>query len=323
MDTVLSEDAIAAMFNAKFASVAAGVIIVYDHSEHSFCSAPSSEDLMKTLKVITFDQEVNFIWKESWSSGKILFFVTRYYGLCATLFNNYALLSNTMTNTVGRYWILWQGWTGVFISVALAELVLVLRIRSLYLNDRTVTMILFAGFTVTMLAAAAIVGAALHDLPVNLITIAPHTFCTLGRLPPYLPTYFIPVIAFETLLGGLAAYKWLRDVGVRVRSWRFANALLRVLVRDSALYFLTMSMMYIVNAVIWVAAPDLLEVSLGFPLALSCVMIDRLILNLRAQHHRNAPRQSGVVSAVDRFDIEQQVVLDATPQATVLKQSPE
>lgn len=79
---------------------------------------------------------------------------------------------------------------------------------------------------------------------------------------------------FETLLGVLAALRWVREVGLRLRSPEFVPAMLRVLVRDSALYFVmyvrpavlhvdrtltamcdSMTLTYCASAIVWIAAP--------------------------------------------------------------------
>lgn len=70
------------------------------------------------------------------------------------------------------------------------------------------------------------------------IVAGPHVFCAFGNIPPYLSAFFLPLLAFESLLGGLAIYKWVKEVGVTLASPRLAPALLRVLVRDSVIYFI-------------------------------------------------------------------------------------
>ncbi|KAF9560656.1 hypothetical protein CPC08DRAFT_818130 [Agrocybe pediades] len=56
--------------SSRYAHLAAGSMIVYD-------------------QLITFDQEVNLIWRESFSIGKVLFLMIRYYALAVTAFDFY------------------------------------------------------------------------------------------------------------------------------------------------------------------------------------------------------------------------------------------
>ncbi|KAG2003050.1 hypothetical protein CC2G_003683 [Coprinopsis cinerea AmutBmut pab1-1] len=62
----------------RYAQLASSSIIIYDH-------------------LVTFDSEVELIWKANWSKGKVLFILNRYYSLASVIFNNY-----------GASWALWS-----------------------------------------------------------------------------------------------------------------------------------------------------------------------------------------------------------------------
>ncbi|KAJ4467214.1 hypothetical protein J3R30DRAFT_3696617 [Lentinula aciculospora] len=62
--------------NCTFAVVAGGALLFYDY-------------------LLTLDDEIELIWQRSWSIGKALYIISRYYSLIATvLVNNYVLLGN-------------------------------------------------------------------------------------------------------------------------------------------------------------------------------------------------------------------------------------
>ncbi|KAI0065057.1 hypothetical protein BV25DRAFT_127093 [Artomyces pyxidatus] len=296
MDIRAVLDAIVDVQKSRYAGVSSSVIILYDH-------------------VLTLDQEVQFIWKEPWSMGKVLFLASRYYGVFAAIFNDYAILSSWrgsehlcvlqlalflgfLTSLLSQnscdFWISWQGWTAVFIGGTLAQVILLLRVRALY-DNRYVTVSLLVGLVMTMGTCGTIMGTSLHEKSTFLIIAEPDTFCVLDNIPPYLPAFFIPSLVFESWLGALAIYKWIKEVGVTLASPRIAPALLQVLVRDSVTYFIVMSSLYILNGLIWLKTPALLDLPATFLLAFSCVMGNRLILNLRshAQRHSQAVRSSG------------------------------
>ncbi|KAI0044797.1 hypothetical protein FA95DRAFT_1608263 [Auriscalpium vulgare] len=241
----------------RSANLAASALVFYDHA-------------------ITFGQEVELMWNAPWTRGKFLFLLFRYYGIFSSIFNDY-----------GRFWISWQGWTGVLVSAALAQVILILRIRALFSNDRKVTLLLAGTLVCTLVSSAVIIANALHGTEVGLVHIAPHTYCTVNVLSSYAPLFFIPISILETLLGGLAIYKWFKDVGLKVECRQFAPALLIILVRDSTVYFVVMSALYVLNVTVWITKPELFELPVGFLLALSCVMGSRLILNLRARHAKS------------------------------------
>ncbi|KAI0065056.1 hypothetical protein BV25DRAFT_1913699 [Artomyces pyxidatus] len=300
-------DAVGYVINTRYANLAASMVVIYDH-------------------IVTFDQEVEYVWKEPCSKGKFLFLTFRYYGLLATIFNDYVLFSQNMTHSSRVYyqqhrvnlecfapqyscyfWMSWQGWTGVFVSGALAQIILLLRIRALYMNDRTITVILIIGILVTMASAASIIGTALRANPVELLIVPPQIFCGIRSIPKYLPTFFIPLAMFDALLAGLAIYKWLKDVGVSIQSSKIVPELFVIIVRDSTVYFIMVTLLYCTNAVIWIVKPHMFELPVGFMLALTCVMGNRLILNIRARHQQYAPRQSGLDAALSRFDLAEQI----------------
>ncbi|KAJ3573808.1 hypothetical protein NP233_g2197 [Leucocoprinus birnbaumii] len=65
----------------RYAQLASCCIIVYDH-------------------LLTLDSELDLIWRSSWSFGKALFIINRYYTLSSVIFNNYALFSSSLTDNV-------------------------------------------------------------------------------------------------------------------------------------------------------------------------------------------------------------------------------
>ncbi|KAI0065058.1 hypothetical protein BV25DRAFT_127126 [Artomyces pyxidatus] len=237
MDIRVALDAIVDVQKSQYAGVSSSVIILYDH-------------------VLTLDREIQLVWFESWSIGKVLFLACRYYWTFAAIFNDYALMSSWhKSEPVSDFWISWQGWTTVFVAGALTEVILLLRIRALYAGDRRLTVPLLAGLIVTMTICGTIMGKSLHEKTTLFIVAGPHVFCAFGNIPPYLSAFFLPLMAFESLLGGLAIYKWIKEVGVTLASPRIAPALLRVLVRDSVIYFIVMTLSYVVTAVVWFEAP--------------------------------------------------------------------
>ncbi|KAI0311641.1 hypothetical protein OF83DRAFT_741591 [Amylostereum chailletii] len=203
------------------------------------------------------------------------------------------------------FWYRWQGWTNVCISAALTEIILILRLRALYANDRRVTVVVVVCFILTTCASALIMGFALssgHGFTVDVIEWEGHLYCIGTNIPKFLPAYFGPVFAFEALLGGLAAYKWIRDTSGANRGM-VIPALMKTLVRDSCVYFIWMTAMYSVTATIWACVPIMLEVPAGILNASGCVLGNRLILNLRSRHSihvdRPSPESSTLLSLPD------------------------
>ncbi|KAI0049219.1 hypothetical protein FA95DRAFT_1604602 [Auriscalpium vulgare] len=230
---------------------------------------------------ITFDQEVELIWKSPWTKGKTIFLFIRYYTLASAIFN-----TCDAHPFEGKSWIIWEGGiNALIVNVAIAQGLLILRVRALYNHSRRVTIVLLVCFILTMVASTAIMVNVIAHAPIAVVNIPPYQFCSFGKIPPYLATYFIPIYMLETLLASLAVYRWLKDVGMRVTSpWQgFGPRLLYVLVRDSVLYFFVMVALYTFNVVVWIKDPDLFEVPVVFIFAAATLLGQRLILNMRAR----------------------------------------
>jgi len=100
--------------------------------------------------------------------------------------------------------------------------------------------------------------------------------------------YWLPILAFESVLCGMALWKGLQVV--KTRDWRRSKlSVLAYLVRDSLCYFIAVFSVYLLNFVLWkVNDRRLEEIPVGFTVAISTTMIQRLLFNVR--HNFNASR---------------------------------
>ncbi|KAH9919476.1 uncharacterized protein BXZ73DRAFT_52492 [Epithele typhae] len=293
----------------RYAELASTMIILFDH-------------------VLTLDQEIRLVWNAQRSLGKALFLLNRYYALVIVLFNNYVLFNtNVLTSSVSGctcsshaclLWFRWQGVTGVLMFI-IAEFILQLRLYALYLGNKRVV----AVSTFISLAAAAssayVVGRALSlttdscdSLAVRL-PLGASTVCVPFGLPDDFYAFWIPMLISECVLCGLALYRGLqryRTDGALILSGR---GIIEILVRDSVYYFLILFATYLMNAIIFLTRPDSeFEIPIGFAVALSVVMSNRLCLNVRGyiieesegpmSLYTNPPRPSAFVSLSGAVD---------------------
>jgi len=242
--------------------MAASAIIVYDY-------------------MITFDQEIELIWKARWSMVKYLFLVNRYYILCCVIFNNYALFTTSLTDSFCLRWFQWQGWTGL-VGCMIAEIILQARIYALYLLNKKVLALMLTCFVASSTCAAVIMGRALSNITAVSELIPGMPFCIPLDVPPRFYTFWIPILAFETLLCALALGRGIQTARAERGTFRFRRDLVNILVRDSVLYFLVILATYLTNLVVWSTQSEyLIEVPIAFSVAMSCVMGNRIILNVR------------------------------------------
>ncbi|KAF7792648.1 hypothetical protein EIP86_003745 [Pleurotus ostreatoroseus] len=314
MATVLLGD-LQGVQTVRYAEVASSVIIVYDH-------------------IITLDQEIELIWKSGWSWGKCLFLLNRYYTLFVVVFNNYgqsmkrpvscppsefsASAIRLKHQSFSTGWFRWQGATGIT-SFIMGELILQLRLYALWDLNKMVLAFMGTVFLCAVAASAAIMGHALTQIDAASFSIFGLSICAPLNLQSvtYFYAFWIPIIISETVLCGLAMLRAFQ--GWRRRSTLLASgrALVRVLIRDSILYFVIMFVVYLCNTIIFVqnnvrvptfflspartptpfaradnhvsvlanlctsSQETLTESAISYAVSLSCVMGSRLCLNVR------------------------------------------
>lgn len=259
--------------------------------------------------LITIDQEVQHVWFSRWTSAKILFFLNRYYTLFVVVFNNFALFSPNLTDKFCLSWFKWQGWTGL-IAAGLAETILQLRLYALYYGNKKVLALMVGCFISAMASSATIMGLVLHDIKATSSStfIQGSTFCIPSNAKGYFYAFWIPILCFETLLCALACirgYKSYKDHEIRMML-RHRNriqsteaqisqdpdtglTILEILLRDSVGYFVIIFATYLTTTMVWIFGEvTLWEIPVGFTVALSSVIGNRLLLNLRDSQVRNA-----------------------------------
>ncbi|KAF9524358.1 hypothetical protein CPB83DRAFT_861427 [Crepidotus variabilis] len=248
---------------SRYAQLSSSCIILFDH-------------------LITLDDEINLIWPSSWSLGKVLFLLNRYYSLAAVLFNNYGFFSPNLTHEFCLRFFQWQGWTGL-IGCMLAEGILQMRLYALFSLDKRILFLMLSMFVASTGTAAWImwnvvtkISALALPLPNNDI------FCAPNGIPKDFYMFWVPLLVYECLLCTLALVRGFQTLRRSGSLFLNGRQLVVILVRDSIMYFLVICVTYMASLLIWIMAPStLLEVPIGFTIAMSCVLANRVVLNVR------------------------------------------
>ncbi|KAJ3893628.1 hypothetical protein GG344DRAFT_74873 [Lentinula edodes] len=159
---------------------------------------------------------------------------------------------NTRSNVIGLRYYHWQGWTGL-IACMIAETILQMRLYALYFLNKRILYLMVGSFILTSASAATIMSIAINQFQAE-THLLPGLPCVALHVPSYFYSFWIPILAFETLLCILALIRGFRahtESGYPVRS-------------DSGKRLI-----------------DLLEVPIGFSIAFSCVLGNRVIFNVR------------------------------------------
>ncbi|KAL1741999.1 hypothetical protein HDZ31DRAFT_44223 [Schizophyllum fasciatum] len=257
------------------AHVASSTIIVFDH-------------------LITLEAEIQLIWRSSWSLGKLLFIFNRYFGLASVVVNMYGtsytscpahcmnasyagMFSPSLTDTVSANCA-----TGVAVCVV-SEIILLMRLYVLYLLNKKILIIMLVGFVVSSGFAAAIMGLVMRRVTAVAVMLPGlHTICVPSNVSSRFYTYWIPFLGFESLLCALALYRGFQTYRMDSSTYTYSRLLIRILIRDSVMYYLAVFAAYFTNMLMWAAAPpSLLELPIGFAVAVSCVLGNRMMFNIR------------------------------------------
>ncbi|KAF8901976.1 hypothetical protein CPB85DRAFT_1438896 [Mucidula mucida] len=283
----------------RYAALASGVIVLFEH-------------------VITFGDEIDLIWASHWKAGKILFIINRYFTFTSVMFNQSIRQANTRElhsdstdSTVQvssrhpylipctwfialtlrpsnacscEHFFRWQGWTGLF-ACMIAEVILQMRLYALYFLNKKILLLMLSTFLLSTAAAGTIMGKALSDIATESHVLPGFPACVpvAGSIPSYFYAFWIPILLFETLLCILALHRAFTSEGAIFGS---ARKLVHAMVRDSVFYFLVMFATYLTNLLVWLnGRVSLLEIPIAFSVTLSCVLTNRIVLNVRRANH--------------------------------------
>ncbi|KAF8902285.1 hypothetical protein CPB84DRAFT_1776389 [Gymnopilus junonius] len=275
--------------NARLASI---VIVFYDYA-------------------LSLDFQIDLIWRSEWHFLKVVFLINRYYVLAAGILLTNALsvfFSSNLSSKVGLNYVLWEAWTGL-IGCVLAEIILQMRISALYLRNKRIVYPMVASFLASSTASATIMGIYLRGIDAFPIDIPGGQICYSNH-SPHLYAFWIPILSFECLLCALAlahGYQDYRDslrgFGSRLIGALDTPKLSEILVRDSITYFFSIGAVYMACLIVWIVDQNaLIEAPAGFSIAMSSVLVCRLILNLREANANQAfkyslyiPTSNGIV----------------------------
>ncbi|KAF8584196.1 hypothetical protein K439DRAFT_1159773 [Ramaria rubella] len=214
--------------------------------------------------LLTYKNELNLIWNRGWSLGKVLFILNRYFGIGAVLFDVYVFSNKEVSVVLRQIWLVETN-----------------SIYAVYDRKRKIFITLIVLLIIEILGMVFLTsfGIPKEYLGVHL------GGCAYVRPPPDTFLSGLPAIILESIMFGMMAYRarmaWKNDL---------ESALLRLIIRDSVLYFLSMILVLLMGCLCWASAfgPHVeVELALNWTTALSCALGSRLLLNMRSHFYRN------------------------------------
>ncbi|KAL4070058.1 hypothetical protein V8B97DRAFT_585220 [Scleroderma yunnanense] len=176
-----------------------------------------------------------------------------------------------------------------------------MRLYALYDHSRKVMLVMGIAFMVEVLAMATILMLSNVSSGTSNEPLPGVKFCTNENMPNSFYIFWLPVLCYEWLLCSLAIWAGIQRSRDELRLMAISNKvrLLDVLIKGNVMYFLVISFVCVVNAVMWATLPvcilawflhqtdvgksqeEWIEVPEGFPHATAVISGCRLILHIR------------------------------------------
>ncbi|KZV98345.1 hypothetical protein EXIGLDRAFT_728357 [Exidia glandulosa HHB12029] len=224
---------------------------------------------------LTFEDEVLHIWRQKWTTAKILFLLLRYVTCAIIVMDTVcAMVSGLSPQTCSWYPNIAA--FGLVIIIILVQIILMLRVYVLYERRRAMlwtNIALFVGeFGATMVVLV-------REFPKSVALTAPDwVIGSCYSMHPTSMSYgFIAPLLFESYLAGLAMYKLVHEQ----TSPLSGPSILTLLVRDSVIYFIFIAAVMGLNVILFIAYPVVPGfASVGIVDAAGAIGGTRLILSM-------------------------------------------
>ncbi|KAG7087191.1 hypothetical protein E1B28_013172 [Marasmius oreades] len=240
----------------KYHVLASTVMLCYDH-------------------IITFDDEVKYIWQRKKSFPFWLFLTFRYVTPIVSLIN---LISEHDPNWIGdtcKNWIWLPVAVGPIVSLA-TGIILILRVHAIYSQAAWVLWVTFPIYIGQLVVMGWSIPAGIPaDLPPGFIGCIPHPKDATGL---QLSSLYIAALTFDATIFALTLGR-----AVYYRLTGSLIPLITLVIRDGTLYFAVIFVVNLTNVfLLSLATPDLSAINAPFASMITAVLVARLMLNLRA-----------------------------------------
>ncbi|QRV84000.1 dephospho-CoA kinase [Ceratobasidium sp. AG-Ba] len=263
-------------FASNYYTVAGICVLLYDH-------------------ILTFPDEVQYVWKQKWSVVSTMFVLNRYitpFVLAVDLYDKGGLSSYLSHSFCVNWYYAETVWN--LLCFGFVHAIVALRVHAIWGRPRWLLITLSVLFT-TYFVSTAVIAYVLQIKVAQTVEYNPFFRVCLVIISRYLWTCWIPSLAFETILFVLTAIK------AREHSKaNFDTPILQILYRDGVVYFAIISCCCLFNMVVWIVAPlSLVALSKYFTLAIVPAMGARLVLNLRGSSREDVMPTTGGRSTTD------------------------
>ncbi|KAF8471542.1 hypothetical protein JB92DRAFT_1918116 [Gautieria morchelliformis] len=151
------------MSAAASAAEAALVTSLYDIRMVNMVAAGATACVCYDI-LLTFYQEVAYIWKARWSAAKLFYLISRYYSL-THLIVTMSFVTKPQTSThVCRGWEWFSAYSGPIISTGAVHVLLIMRLYAIYGRDNRMLLFLSLLYLINISAAISVASVVLPGL---------------------------------------------------------------------------------------------------------------------------------------------------------------
>ncbi|KAF8503135.1 hypothetical protein JB92DRAFT_3098798 [Gautieria morchelliformis] len=254
----------------KYSWVASLAFLLYDH-------------------VITLNVEVVNVWNRPRSLSRWLFIWTRYFGLVSLTMTVtvQVLFHGSLSNKVCKFFVWWEA-ISIALITASVEVILIIRVYAVYDCNKRILYGVVALFLLLLITTGILWGFTGKVPDINILpSLGTHPIDSIaGCFAPttnLLGLSFVPAILNEVILCLFMLYQaWITYKN------NHGSRLLKILIRDSVLYFSSISVTLLLNCLVTIFDPPFLrQIGFGWAYAVPCTMGSRLLLSMLQQASRD------------------------------------
>ncbi|KAJ7318579.1 hypothetical protein DFH08DRAFT_892255 [Mycena albidolilacea] len=272
---------------------------VLTHTAAAHYSIASSLCLYVYDFLLTLPTEVEYFWGTPWSFVKAMFFWNRYFIFPVISYLTFSEI--TRLPTLGICFS--EEAVGILLAIVCiggAQVIMQIRVHALYGQNRTLKIVLSLLFLVAISGEFGIGLAQLLRAKRELGTSAsyvqaipflrdPLALCT-GTIPKFLVFYPVPMMGFDTILLILVVYKayliQLDEVSITSDKRWTGTRVMRIMFRDSVIYFACTVGVNLFNLLLWVAGPfDLFTLGTAWAVTVPVMAASHVLFNMRSAYH--------------------------------------
>ncbi|KIJ56388.1 hypothetical protein M422DRAFT_239609 [Sphaerobolus stellatus SS14] len=249
--------------------------------------------------LLTLQDEIDLVWRSSWSFINVLHLLIRYHGFTYLVTNTYVSISTTLSTSVCKHifsviltltskFYPYEIWGSVFVVPA-ADILVVARLYALYNRNYKIGALLAFLWLAELTFLAVFIGTrftpAVMANPLPGVLTGCFPVINIGVDPKIIQGAAI-AITVQGLYLGLSLNVFFRRVRTAM------SPFLQIFFRDGTLYCLVLLVMYIVNILFLVYAQNSPLQTIGQQWLVSVVTAGRMVLNLRSTSRNPNPSYS-------------------------------